>query len=142
MKTTDRLPPIIRDIYFVTGDNSVVSFLDSTRLKRGGKLFINCMDRIDRRQMFFTPYQIKVIIGGVEYGGIRFDYLRKSGGALLLSDTNLKYEDVYSNSENFFYYLMEYNTLPGLVGFHIIVEDFFGNKAEYRKALRIMPPDL
>jgi len=142
LKTSDKLSPVISDAFFKTGDGEIVSFFKSSRLKRGGKLYIRAFDRLSGRSSVMTPYLFKVIIGGKEASAIKFDYLRKSDNNLFLSDTDFKFEDIYSSGVENEYFLMDFNSLPGLVGFHIITEDFYGNKAEIRKAFRILPPDI
>ena len=139
---SDNVGPSIQDIYFRTAEGNIVSFLRDTRLNRGGSLFVRCKDRLTPALKYFTPYQIKVIIGGVESGGIKFDYIQRAGQNLYLSDSKMTFDDVYSNGQEFEYYIMDYNTLPGLVGFQVIVEDYAENRQLYRKALRIMPPEI
>lgn len=142
LKTSDKLSPVINDAFFKTGEGEIISFFKNSKLKRGGKLYISAFDRINNISSIMTPYMFKVIIGGKETSIIKFDYLRKSDNNLFLSDTDFKYEDIYSGGVENEYFLMDFNSLPGLVGFHIITEDFYGNKAEIRKAFRVLPPDI
>ena len=142
LNISDNVGPSIQDIYFRTAEGNTVSFLKDTRLNRGGSMFVRCKDRLTPALKYFTPYQIKVIIGGVESGGIKFDYIRRDGQKLLLSDTNMMFDDLYSNGQEFEYYIMDYNSLPGLVGFQVIVEDYAENRQLYRKAMRILPPEM
>lgn len=139
---SDNVGPSIQDIYFRTAEGSIVSFLRDTKLNRGGSMFVRCKDRLTQALRYFTPYQIKVVVDGVESGGIRFDYIRRDGQKLLLSDTNMTFDDLYCNGQEFDYYIMDFNALPGLVGFQVIVSDYAENKQLYRKAMRIMPPEM
>ena len=142
LKISDNVGPSIQDIYFRTAEGNTVSFLRDTRLNRGGSMFVRCKDRLTPALRYFTPYQIKVIVDGVETGGIKFDYIRRDGQKLLLSDTNMTFDDLYCNGQEFDYYIMDFNALPGLVGFQVIVMDYAENRQLYRKAMRIMPPEM
>lgn len=137
----DTLPPRIEDVYFITKDNEKISLTTNAKLKRGGKLFIKCMDRIDDSNYFIAPYKITVIIDGKEKSVLTFDYFRKTESAYVVSDTKLKFEDIYINKEDFDFFLLDFYSLPNLVGLKIIVEDFHGNKIEFKKPIRILPPE-
>ncbi len=140
----DRFSPSIQDVYFKATDSSIVSLVQtySPTLVRGGSLFIRCKDRLTQSLKFYTPYSIKVLIDGNENGGIKFDYIQKKGNKLYLSDTNLSYDEIYTNGQEFDFYLLDFTSLPGLVGFQLIVEDYAGNKQTHRKPIRVRPPEI
>jgi murein DD-endopeptidase MepM/ murein hydrolase activator NlpD len=137
----DTLSPRIEEVYFITKENEKISLVQNSKLKRGGKLFIHCMDRINNSQYDATPYKITVIIDGKENGILTFDYFKKIEDNYTISNTDLKYEDIYVNKKENDYYLTEFYSLPDLVGLKIVVEDFSGNKTEFKKPIKILPPE-
>ncbi|HOV14075.1 MAG TPA: hypothetical protein PK771_07310, partial [Spirochaetota bacterium] len=70
-----------------------------------------------------------------------FDYMKKTENSYVVSDTNLRFEDIYANKEDFDFFLVEFYSLPNLVGLKITVEDFHGNKTEFKRPIRILPPE-
>ena len=142
IKIKDSIPPIIEDIYFLTNDKEKISLLKDNKIKRGGKLFIKTMDLINSQQNFLTPYKISVLIGGKEMTTLCFDYFKKLKNDYYISTNDYKFKDIYQNGVNFDFYLMDFTSLPGIIGVNIIVEDYNGNKNEFRKSIRILPPDL
>jgi len=142
INTKDTIVPKIEDVYFITKDGEKLSLYSNARIKRGGKLFIKCADRINDSNYLITPYKITVIIDGKEKSVLSFDYLRKNENYYVVSDSNLKFEDIYSNKEDFDFFLLEFYSLPNLVGVKITVEDFHGNRAEFKKPIRFLPPEI
>ncbi|HOJ64345.1 MAG TPA: M23 family metallopeptidase [Spirochaetota bacterium] len=142
IKDRDKIPPIIEDVYFITTNREKISLFKDNKIKRGGKLFIKTMDRINSQQNMITPYKIYVLIGGKEATILIFDYFRKINNDYYVSTNDYKFQDIYQNGINFDYYLMDFTSLPGVVGFNIIVEDYNGNKNEFRRAVKVLPPDL
>lgn len=142
IKINDNLSPFIEDIYFITNNREYVSLLKSNFIKRGGKLFIKAFDTINFKQNIITPYKISVLIGGKENASLIFDYLTKLNNDYYTTNNNYKFNDIYQNNTRFDYYLMDFSALPSIVGFYIIIEDYHGNKTEFRKAVHILPPEL
>ena len=99
------------------------------------------MDRIDNSNYFVCPYKIILIIDGKEKVNMVFDYLKKGENSYTLSNIGYKFEELYLNKEDFDYFLMDFHSLPDLIGLKIIVEDFAGNKVEFKKPIRVLPPD-
>jgi hypothetical protein len=133
----DNKNPFVEDVYFITKDNGYVSFVKSysNTVKRGGRIFLKCFDRIDKSVFNVTPYRIKLLIDGKELSNIVFDELDKNGNDFLLHQKN--YSEIYTDNTPFNYFLAEYNGLPGVVGLIIEIEDIKGNKTIYRRPLNI-----
>lgn len=138
----DTISPRVEDVYFITKENEKISLVKSNKLKRGGKMFISCMDRINNSNYEATPYKITVITDGKEKGVLTFDYLKKTDDDYTLSNTSRKFEDIYINKKDYDYFLLDFYSLPDLVGLKIVVEDYFGNKAEFKKPIKILAPDV
>ena len=142
IKLKDSLPPFIEDIYFITNNREQISLLKSNSIKKGGKLFIKAVDRINSQKNIITPYKIFVLIGGKENALLIFDYFKKLDNDYYIKENNYKFKDIYQNNTRFDYFLMDFSALPSVIGLNIIVEDYNGNKTEFRKAIKILPPDL
>ncbi len=141
IKAKDTMPPVIEDVYFITKDDGKISLFTNNRLKRGGKLYIKCYDRINDSTYQLVPYKITVIIDGKEKSLLSFDYLKKNENWYTIGDINLKFEDLYSTGEDFNFFLLDFYSLPNLVGLKITIEDYNGNKVEFKKPIKILPPD-
>jgi hypothetical protein len=139
---TDTLAPRIDDVYFVTSDNQKLSLWQYNKIKRGGKLFIKCSDRVNGSNYDVFPYKIRVIIDGKEKYFLKLDYFTKGENAFSISDSKLKFEDIFVNKDNNDIFLMDFNSLPDLIGLKILVEDYSGNKSEFKKEIRILAPDM
>jgi hypothetical protein len=138
----DNMPPRIDDVYFISSDNQKMSLWEYNRIKRGGKLFIKCIDRIDSSNYDLVPYSVRVIIDGKEKFFMTFDYFEKGESSYTVSNTGLKFGDIYKNKDNTDLYLLDYSSLPDLIGLKIIVTDFTGRKAEFKKEITILSPDI
>lgn len=138
----DSIPPLIVDIYFKTDDKQVVSLKlkGEYKVKRGGKVFIKCFDKINNSNYNIMPYSIKILIDGVEKTNFIFDNLNKKDSFFTINK-DIGFEKIYYNKEPFDFYVMDYYGLPGLIGFKVIVEDFNGNKSVFIRNLKILPPD-
>ena len=138
----DSISPRIIDIYFICKNNEKISLIKqrNRKIKRGGKLYIRCEDRIDGSNYSLSPYKITVIVDGIEKSNLMFNYLKKSNNRFVVAEDR-NFEEIYTNRENFDYYIMNYFGLPGIIGLKVIIEDFVGNKAIFRSALRILLPE-
>jgi hypothetical protein len=141
LKLKDTQSPRIDDVYFVTKNDKKISLWTNNKIKRGGRLYIKCIDRINGSNYDIIPYKITVIIDGKEKHVLTFDYFKKTENSFTISNTGLKFEDIYVNKESYDFYLFEFNSLPDLIGMKIIVEDFAGNKSEFKKAIEIQAPE-
>jgi hypothetical protein len=133
----DNKNPFIDDVYFITKDNDYISFVKSysNTVKRGGRVYIKCFDRINKSVYNVTPYKIKLFIDGKELSNLIFDSLDKSNNEFLLHQK--KFSDIYNDNTPFNYFLAEYNGLPGVVGLIIEIEDIKGNKTVYKRPMNI-----
>ncbi len=138
----DTIQPRILDIYFITDENEIISLKEKGeyKIKRGGKIFIKCFDKINNSNYNITPYSIKILIDGNEKASFIFDHLNKKNFYYTINKNKL-FEDIYYNKEPFDFYIMDFYGLPGLVGFKAIVEDFNGNKTIFKSNLKILPPE-
>jgi hypothetical protein len=139
----DTIPPQILDIYFITDDNQVVSLRlkGEYKVKRGGKVFIKCFDKINNSNYNIVPYSIKLLIDGIEKAYFTFDNLNKKNSYFTINKDR-EFQDIYFNKEPFDFYIIDYYGLPGLIGFKVIIEDFNGNKSVFMRNLKILPPDI
>lgn len=137
----DTIPPSILDIYFKTDEGQIVSLRikGEYKIKRGGKIFIKCFDKINNSNYNIIPYRIKILIDGIEKVDFVFDNLNKNESFFTLNK-DLKFEEIYLNKEPFDFHIMDYYALPGLIGFKVIIEDFNGNKSYFMRNLKILPP--
>ena len=138
----DNISPRIMDIYFITNDNEKISLVKeyNTRIKRGGKLYISCYDRINGSNFNIVPAKISLYIDGKEISKISSEYLERKDNAFITPEKRTL-NDTYSSKVDFNYYMAEYKGLPGIVGFKIVVEDFNGNQTVFSRPLRILIPD-
>ncbi|MBN2546714.1 MAG: M23 family metallopeptidase [Spirochaetes bacterium] len=137
IKVHDTLKPIIKDIIIVNdSERSSLLQYKNYNIKKRSKLFIQCFDKIDNSKYNITPYKISLFIDGEEKKTICFDILNKINENFY-TDDNLKFEDIYVNMTNFDYFLGDLNIIPGVCGLKIIVEDYHGNKEEFKRPIKI-----
>lgn len=142
LNITDSIPPNISDIYFKTDDNQIISLKrkGEYKVKRGGKIFIECFDKNNNFNANLMPYSIQILIDGIEKSNLIFNSLNKNNSNFTVGkDRNFK--DIYLNKKNFDFYLIDYYGLPGLIGFQVIATDNNGNKSFFKRNLVILPPD-
>lgn len=141
MDIKDTLKPIIMDVYFIDGDKNRISLYEGySSIKRGGKLFIQCMDKIDGSNYPLTPYKISLIIDGKEKANLKFNNLLKQNGKFITNDGRT-FNNIYLNERDDDFFVLDFTSLPGVIGFKVLVEDQKGNRTEYKRALRILLPD-
>jgi len=141
MEVDDTLKPRIMDVYFIdANDNKISLYEGNSSIKRGGKLFVKCMDKIDGSIYSLIPNRIDLIIDGKEKASLNFNKLVKQKGRFL-TDDGRGFEDIYLNDKADDFFIMDFSSLPGIIGFKLLVEDHGGNRTEYRRALKILLPD-
>ena len=79
-----------------------------------------------------APYKITLYIDGIEKANFKFDYLNKLSNSFFITN-NLDFNNIYANNEIYDFYILDYYSLPEIIGFKLIVEDFNGNKREFKK---------
>lgn len=134
----DTRRPVIRDVFFVTMDNEMVSLRDTRRLVRGGKLFVSTYDLIDDVNFFQVPYSISVYINGKDFYHITFDSMDKADNDLFITGTDKNFYNLYS--EPYVFYLKEKYFLPGIYGIKVEVSDMNGNRSIFNTSFRVLPP--
>ncbi len=140
----DKTPPVVSDVYFIADDSSKISLTKGgvQNLIRGGKLFVSCHDRIENSPYFLTPYKIDFYIDGIRRLSLSFDSLIAQNSEFVTEASLFSFNTVYSNNKNFEYYIGDFYSLPGVRGVKIDVFDFKGNKAEFKRPLRISSPKI
>ena len=138
IENKDNIRPRIVDVYLITDTNKHISIINQSNygVPKKGKLFIKCVDRINNSNYFVTPYRIKIFMDGHEKSSLLFDSLIKNNNSFFVNDKK-GFNDIYIDKKNFTYFLMDYHSLPGIIGFKVVVEDFSGNKTIFKRALRI-----
>lgn len=141
LDVTDDIKPEIKDVYFITDGNELISLKERgvSKIKRGGKLFVRSSDRINNSNYLLTPYKITVYVDGQEKQNLTFDYLLKKSNAFVAGEDK-KYSDVYTSNSFYNYHIMDYYSLPGLLGLKVVVEDIKGNKTVFTKPVKILLP--
>lgn len=134
IEVLDTIPPKILDIYFVTQNYEKISIVDNYKVVRGGKLYVKCQDIINNSNYLLAPYKITLYINGIEKASFKFDSLYKLNNSFFMAN-NLNFKDIYANNEAYDFYIIDYHSLPDIIGFKLIVEDFNGNKREFKKNL-------
>ncbi len=134
----DSESPRIEDVYFITNDNERISISRGSSVRKGGRLFITAIDRINNSQYNITPYKIKVMIDGKDKSELVFDSMKKTESSYIVESCNMVFEEIYANKTDFDFYLCEIYSIPDTIGLRIVVEDFAGLKSEFRKAIRIL----
>jgi len=131
-------PPIIQDIYFITNENEKISMIKGSSLKKGGRLFISAVDKLNNSTYLVTPYKIKVMIDGKDKSELIFDSMKKTESSYIIESCNMVFEEIYVNKIDFDFYLCEIYSIPNTIGLRIFVENYSGLKTEFRKAIRIL----
>jgi hypothetical protein len=137
IKINDTLPPIIEDVYFLNDDKKIsIADFRNFKIKKGGKLFVNCYDKINDSEGKITPYKITVIVDGNEIATLKFDSLLKLDYNYVNQDGK-SLNSIYSNNTSFDYFLTDFTSLPKVIGFKLLVEDYNGNIREFKRNLKI-----
>jgi len=132
----DTRRPRLIDIYFITEDNKKISITDprNYKIEKNGKLFIKCMDYVNNSEYALVPYKITVYIDGKKTSSLMFDHLTSNLNNFVLNDGR-DFSSLYINNEKNDFFISNFFSLPGLIGFKVEIEDFSGNILVYKKNL-------
>ncbi len=130
---TDTAAPVIEDVYFIT-EGKKISLTDysNNKIIKGGKLYVNCYDRINGSDYKLNPYKITAYVDGKEIAAIKFDTMTRHENDFVNQDER-SLKEIYSNNTAFDYYLTDFISLPKVIGFKLVVEDYNGNTTEFKR---------
>jgi len=127
---TDKIPPVIENLYYRNKQGELIELLDHAVLNLERiELFVRGHDRYDGVKAAVAPYELKVVHNDMKIIHIIFNALQFKDGVYCLNSCGKDFSHLYITNESFtdLMYLGKVEFVKGKNQINIMLIDFYGN---------------